>query len=365
MIISGVSVHSYALPLAKPLTVGREKLSERQGFILELKDEMGNVGLGEAAPLPGFSRESADTVRGQLNMLRSQLPGSEIPAGLEKLSGKFEVWLDRYGLAPSTRCAIEVATLELLAAEQRITISQLISDAPRPRMSSAALLSGARLDVIDRTRELRAEGFIAFKLKVGRLPLSEEIELVHSVRREIGDDALLRLDANRGWNLDEALAFASQVTACAVDFIEEPVASIAQLCQFIEETDMPVALDEGLQEMSPEDIPDIPNVRAVVLKPTILGFERAVQFSRAAAEVGAVAVVSSSFESALGLTALVHLAACLNRVDVPIGLGTLEWFDSNLYREPFPIKSGEIRLVDLSRSVDAIDRSLLTEIAGE
>ena len=365
MKISGVSVFSYALPLTKPLTVGREKLSERRGFILELRDERGNVGLGEAAPLSGFSRESADTVRGQLKTLRSQLPGSDIPHDLENLSGQFEDWLGRYELAPSTRCAIETATLDLLAAEQRITLSRLISDAPRPRMSVTALLSGARSEVIDRAKALRAEEFIAFKLKVGRLPLSEEIELVHSVRREIGDEALLRLDANRGWSLDEALAFASQVTACAIDFIEEPVASIAQLGQFIEKTDMSVALDESLQEISPDDISAIPHVEAVVLKPTLLGFERAVQFSRAAAETGAVAVVSSSFESALGLTALAHIAACLNRIDVPIGLGTLEWFDSNLYLEPFPIKNGEIRLADLPRSVDAIDRSLLTETARE
>ncbi len=365
MKISGVSVYSYALPLRKPLAFGRENLCERRGFVLEVRDERGNVGLGEAAPLPGFSRESTDTVRGQLNTLRSQLPGSDIPIGLEKLSGQFEDWLGRYGPAPSTRCAIETAILNLLAAEREITLSRLISDAPRSRMSVTALLSGTESELIDRAKALRAEGFIAFKLKVGRLPLSEEIKLVHSVRREIGDEALLRLDANRGWNLDEALAFASRVAACSIDFIEEPVASTALLRQFIEKTDMSVALDESLQEMSPEDIPAMPHVRAVVLKPTLLGFERAVQFARAAAEAGAVAVVSSSFESALGMTALAHMAACVNQFDVPIGLGTFEWFARDLYLEPFPVKRGEIMLAELPCSVDAVDRRLLTETARE
>jgi O-succinylbenzoate synthase len=94
----------------------------------------------------------------------------------------------------------------------------------------------------------------------------------------------------------------------------------------------------------------------------MLGLERSAQFARVAAGRGLAAVVSSSFESAVGLSILARLAAAFNVHDIAAGLDTGGCFRSNL-SPSLPIVAGRIdlsKLADISRE---IDRRLLTEIA--
>ena len=123
------------------------------------------------------------------------------------------------------------------------------------------------------------------------------------------------------------------------------------LKQLIDEIGMvlPCALDESLLELTPDTLPSVSEIKAIVLKPTLLGFEKAMQFARSATGLGMIPVVSSTFESGVGLDALVHMAACVNATDVPVGLDTLDWFEEDLLVEPLRIETGALHVAELAR----------------
>jgi O-succinylbenzoate synthase len=117
---------------------------------------------------------------------------------------------------------------------------------------------------------------------------------------------------------------------------------------------IPVALDESLLEMGPGDLSSWPTIKAVVLKPTLLGFEKTIQFSRSALHVGMTPVISSAFESGVGLKVLSQIASSLHGDHVPAGLDTLDWFAEDLLPTPLTIKDGKMVVSNLPASAEAL-----------
>ena len=91
----------------------------------------------------------------------------------------------------------------------------------------------------------------------------------------------------------------------------------------------------GPDSPDPEDVPE--GVRALVLKPSVLGgFERTAELAAWAVRRGILAVLSSSFESCLGISQIAQLAAAADAGSVGVGggvqhgLATLSWFAEDL-----------------------------------
>ena len=364
MKIASMRLCGYSLPLLKPLNLGGQSHQCRRGIIVKLRDETGCAAFGEVAPLVGFSRESLEDVEQQLTRLRFSVTDAVIPDNLEELSGGLDRWLGVYDLSPSVRFGFEVAVLSLMASRRGVPLCRLISDHPLDKITVNALLTGEQSEVLERAGILRDEGWRAFKLKVGRRAVDDDIRLTREVRQRIGPDAILRLDANRRYSLSEFAQFAEAVRECDIDYIEEPLSSAADLQVLLEasETPLPLALDETLQIMNPEALHRCHNIKAIVLKPTMLGLERAAQFARVAIGRGVEVVISSSFESGVGLVTLAQLAAGINATDVPVGLNTSAWFERDLLSSALPIVDGMVVINKLPDVAEEIDHEMLHEL---
>jgi O-succinylbenzoate synthase len=316
--------------------------------------------------LPGLSREGMTEAESQAACLRSWVIGHDLPDGLEELSGSFDTWLKGYDLAPSVRFGFETAVLNLVAAARGVPLRKLISRSPRDWISINCLLTGPPDKIMKKTVKLLKKGYLAFKLKVGRNPIREDIEITRDVRRIIGDDATLRLDANRAWDMDHALAFAKALAGVRIDYIEEPVKTFAFLKQLMDERLFPrLALDESLLELAPEDLPSLSGIKAIVLKPTLLGLEKTIRFARSAAPLGMTPVISSAFESGVGLGILAQVAASVNRRDVPAGLDTLDWFDQDLLVDSPKMERGRLQIAKLPDPGKGLKHDLLQAIRDD
>lgn len=366
MTIAEFRIHRYDLPLVRALPRGPEVPGSRRGVIITLADDTGRVAYGDIAPLPGFSREDLTQAAEELRRLRQGVVTCAVPRSLEGLSGGFDQWLGGYSLSPSVRFGFESAVLCLSATVADTALARLICNAPSMVISTQALLSGDHREAVQEARAVCRAGYRALKLKVGQLSAAAAAATVASVRKAVGDGVLLRLDANRAWDLDGAEDFMIRAAHLNVDYLEEPVSSVPVLRQLSRRFDfrppIPLAIDEGLLEFSPVTLPSLPGVRAVVLKPTILGLERAVRFARRARSLGMIPIISASFESGVGLLHLAHLAAAINEEDVPVGLDTQKWFRHDLLRQPLADKAGRVELSLFDSITSLINTDYLTEL---
>jgi O-succinylbenzoate synthase len=359
--ISHFQVFQFTLPLSRPLTIGKDRLDARTGLVVELGNAQGDLALGETSPLPGLSPETLEQAGQQLAGLGASILGREVPQNLEAQAGGFDDWLRGYNLSTSVRFGFETAVLGLMAAAKGMALPEILSNEPSHIVPVNGLLSGARSAIMDRAETLLASGYNAFKLKVGRLSLDDDLAVVRELKSLLGDDVVLRLDANRAWDVDQAIAFAHGLSNTAVDYIEEPVKSFDLLMQLVQEPHMslPLAIDESLLEMEPEDLSGLPKMKAVILKPTLLGFEKTMRFARTALDVGITPVISSAFESGVGITVLAQIASSLNLDNVPAGLDTLDWFGEDLLVNTMQIEKGRLAVSALPNAVEALKGHLL------
>ncbi|MBI5415228.1 MAG: o-succinylbenzoate synthase [Candidatus Omnitrophica bacterium] len=364
MKIASFRVYQYALDLKQPIWVHGVQMSRREGFVIRLTSEQETGGFGEVVPLKGWSEESLDEAREQIRAIRAKLVDRDIPPGVEKLEGKMRSWLpaDEMNLRPSVQFGMEMAVLNLIANARNTRLFQPVAHAGyHDHVRVSALLDGTREEVQRQAREFKEEGFKDMKLKV-RGPVDESAAKVKAVNDVLRGEVLLHLDANQAWELDEAVRFGREIECGAAAYIEEPLKHVYQTPEFYQETMIPVALDESLGKLSFDELKSMDGVDVLVLKPTVLGgIEKTWQFMQEAQALGLSALISSSFESGLGILTLANLAGCTVR-DQAAGLDTLKWFRQDLLKEKVSIRHGKIDVRRRLPREEDIDFSLLQEI---
>ena len=341
MRISGCRTFRYRLPLAEPLTLAGRVIHERKGLLVRIDSDSGASGWGDVAPLPGFSRESLAEAETEMAALGRLLAGAEI----DSRGRDPEAWSEPEpsgGVSPSVRFGLETALASLSSQADSAAGAELpCFDGDVP---VSALLAGSPPQVLEHARRLRDAGCRAVKLKVGARPVPDDVALCRAVRAVLGDGIALRLDANRRWNLEQAVTFGRAIAAAGIEYLEEPLGDPSRLEDFFDATGIAVALDESLPELRPDDLERRPEIGALVVKPTLLGgIGSAREWIARAREMNIRPVVSGCFESGVGILALAELAWSSTGDAVPAGLDTYRWLEADVVRPRIRVQAGAIR----------------------
>lgn len=89
--------------------------------------------------------------------------------------------------------------------------------------STAGWLGLTDRKILEKINELKANGFDAFKLKVGQ-DIKFDKARIQFIREAIGPDVKLMLDANQFWGVDEAITYMKELADFEITWIEEPTA---------------------------------------------------------------------------------------------------------------------------------------------
>ena len=325
MTVADAALVPYRLPLAEPVVWDGEPHDVRDGVLLRLDDAEGRVGWGDAAPLPGFSRESLIEVRGALDPVAAALVGRELAPADVLPGGAVAAALDAASLPASARFALDLALADLAAQTLGRSLPQALHPDPAVVLPLNGLVMGTGDAALTSAHDLAEAGYPAVKLKVGRQSVAEDVTLVEAVRSALPVSVALRLDANRAWSWEEAVEFASAVAGLALDYVEEPLTEPERLPELWHDTGLPVAVDESMQEGRA--------IRgwatAAVLKPTLVGGVAAtLRLAAQARAVGVRPVLSAAFESGVGLRGVAALAAAAGAE--PAGLDTYRWLAADV-----------------------------------
>lgn len=75
----------------------------------------------------------------------------------------------------------------------------------------------------DEARSYVEDGFTILKLKVGLLPIAADLERLSRIRKAVGDNIILLVDANHAYNAASALRIGREMEALGIQLFEEPV----------------------------------------------------------------------------------------------------------------------------------------------
>jgi O-succinylbenzoate synthase len=208
----------------------------------------------------------------------------------------------------------------------------------------------------------RAAGCHTAKVKVAEhgQSLAEDVERLEAVRDALGPRGKLRIDANGGWRVDQALHAIRQLARFDLEYAEQPCATVAELADLRRRLtrgglNVLIAADESIRRAEdPNQVAESEAADIAVLKVQPLGGVRACL--RIADRIGLPVVVSSALETSIGIRAGLALAAALPELPYACGLNTVALLADDLVTEPFLAVDGEIRLRDPVVDESALDR---------
>ena len=172
----------------------------------------------------------------------------------------------------------------------------------------------------------RFDGCRTAKVKVAESGqrLADDVARVRAVRAAMGPEGRIRVDANGGWNLDEAEHAIHALTEFDLEYVEQPCSSVDELAELhrrIKYLGIPIAADESVRKAAdPIAVARAGAADIVVVKAQPLGGLR--RALRIVADAGLPAVVSSALDTSVGLAMGVALAAALPDLEYDCGLGT-------------------------------------------
>jgi o-succinylbenzoate synthase len=189
--------------------------------------------------------------------------------------------------------------------------------------------------------------------------IEDDVARVAGVRAALGPAGRIRVDANGGWTVSEAVQALAALAEFGIEYAEQPCATIDELVEVRRRTDVLIAADESIRwARDPFAVRDVGAADIAVLKVQPLGGVRACL--RIAEEIAMPVVVSSALESTIGIGAGVALAAALPELPYACGLASTAMFGSDVSAEPFLPVDGYL---DVRRPT--IDNSLLSAAAAE
>lgn len=179
--------------------------------------------------------------------------------------------------------------------------------------------------ILDRFTDVRT---VKVKVAEPGQTLADDVARVAAARAYVGDEGRIRVDANGGWNVDEAEHAIRALERFDLEYVEQPCASVEELAEVrrrVHDMGILIAADESVRkETDPLAVARAGAADILVIKVAPLGgVQRALDLI---AQAGLPVVISSALESPIGLAAGIDLARRVPELPFDCGLDTANLF---------------------------------------
>ncbi|MFT3678801.1 MAG: dipeptide epimerase [Ferruginibacter sp.] len=300
-----VSYKIYNLPFRHPFTISKGTKTHQPTFIVSL-EYFGAVGYGEA---PAISYYNIPVEKMAEDLERKKL-------FVEKFafSDPERYWHYLHHLFPNNSflvCALDIAAWDMYGKLKRKQLHELWSlDITKAPLTDYTI----GIDTIDKMLEkMKEKPWPIYKIKVG---VEGDVEMVGALRKHT--DAILRVDANAGWTLEQALQKIPLLKELGVEMIEQPLAkdNWEGMKVLFEQSPLPIYADESC--VFETDVEKCFNhFHGINIKLTkCSGITPARRMITKARELNMKVMVGCMNESSVGTAAIAQLAPLLDLVDM-------------------------------------------------
>lgn len=346
MKIKRIEAIGISIPMVKPVRMSFEEVRAANNVVVRLETAEGIVGWGEAGSAPSMTGETLQGMVAAVRHLAPRLEGIEvedIPAVMDR-SDRY-----LYGNA-GAKSAIEMALHDALGKTLGKPACELLGGKRRDRAPLLRLVGtgkGTAADV-DYALKAKAEGYIAFKVKVGvGDPLDDAARTLEVVKALGNGNVLVCSDANQGWNLDQAIAYVRALGDTPLAFFEQPLPAgdLEGIRRLVAETRIPIAADEGLHSLDDLERHHDAGAAGGSLKTIKLGGMNAViEAGRLCERLGMkVNLACKMAETGIASSAMTHIAAAIPTLEWGVSL-TSPYLTDDLIKRPLDLSGGHVAL---------------------
>jgi L-Ala-D/L-Glu epimerase len=346
MRIKEINIRKENLELAKSYSISYKTVDSVENVIVELVADNGMVGMGVANPSKYVvSEDVSECYKTLTSSDLSFLKGSDVSCFYELLNGIHTNFIASAG----SRVALDVALHDLFTQSLGVPLVQFLGVHHKSMATSVTIGIMSIEETHKEADDFIKGGFKILKVKLGKT-IEEDIERTIALRKHIGNKAMIRIDANQGWNFDETIEFVSATKDIDIELIEQPLkqSAITEYRKFPDYVKNLVAADESL--VGPADAFNLANnpKAAGIYNIKLMkcgGIQPAKEIATIAKYAGIDLMWGCNDESIISIAAGLHVAfSCPHTKYIDLD-GSLD-LAKDVVSGGFVIKDGMMRLTD-------------------
>lgn len=336
-----IDARPLVLQLERPIVARIATISEWPVILIDLYTKEGIVGRSYLEP---YALKTMKYLVAAIRDFNDLLAGKRVsPVDLYAQARRSLHFVGYQGMSMIAVAGLDMAAWDALAKAAGVPLCVLLGGSVGPVAaynSNGLWLQDPSL-LRDEAVALRDEGgFDAFKLRMGRPRVRDDIAAVEAVRASLGDDVHLMVDFNQGLQLAEALQRCHAIDDLGLDWIEEPLVydDLQGHARLAAELRTPIQIGENFY--GPRDVDTALNMKACdLVMPDFMRIGGVTGWMRAAAIADAAGIPMSTH-------LYPEVAAHVMRVTPTAHW--LEWQDwvDPILREPFVVGDGKLHVPD-------------------
>jgi L-alanine-DL-glutamate epimerase-like enolase superfamily enzyme len=303
------------LQLKEPFAIANETIEVADNILIRLETETGIIGWGCSTP-DAVTSETKDTVLRNFEAAKRLVIGCD-PTRINLLN--FALDSDIKGNS-SLKAGINMALYDIIGKMAGIPLFRLLGGYREKIATSVTIgLNNTNL-MVEKAKQIVSDGFKFIKIKCG-INVDDDIENIIAISEAVGPTIKLRLDANEGYSVEEALRIVKTLekNAVAIEMLEQPTKAnyLYSLKDVARQCSVPIMADETALTLRDSfklvrlEIADMINIKLM----KIGGITNAIK-ANALAELADVPVmVGCMNESMAAMSAGVHFACAFRNVE--------------------------------------------------
>ncbi len=308
--IRQVNLYKLFIPLTEPFIISLGPVHHAANVVVVIHTDEGLTGFGECSPFMSINGESMDTcyVVGQyFTRLMEGKNALDIPARIADMDQL--IYANQ-----SIKSAFDMALYDIASQHAGMPLYRFLGGEKNKTIVTDYTVSiGDPEKMAADAVQIKAQGYPAIKVKLGKNG-KEDVIRMKAIRQAVGAEIPLRIDANQGWTVEEAIETLQALGPLNIQHCEEPIArwDFMNLPKVKKASPIPIMADESCgdehdaERLLQLDACDYFNIKLGKAG----GIFKALRIVETAAKKPMHLQVGAFMESRLAMTAFAHFSLC-------------------------------------------------------
>ncbi len=315
LIIRQIGLYKLFIPLKEPFVISLGPILNAENILVVIQTEEGITGFGECSPFMSINGESIDTcfIIGQyfakLFKGKNALSIEDRITDMDKLI---------YGNS-SIKSAFDMALYDIASQHAGVPLYKFLGgENNKPIITDYTVSIGDPGKMAADAVKIKEEGYPAIKIKLGKNGKTDVLR-IKAIRDAVGSEIPLRIDANQGWSVDEAITTLKALAPFGIQHCEEPIPRWAfmELPELRRVSPIPIMSDESCgDEHDAERLISLGACDYMNIKlGKSGGLFKALKMVALAEEANMHLQIGAFMESRLAMTAFAHFSLCSDMIE--------------------------------------------------
>jgi L-alanine-DL-glutamate epimerase-like enolase superfamily enzyme len=306
--ITGVEIFLFDIPLTSPFRIAIGEMKAANDLLVRVRTDQGVTGLGEACPFPPITGETQATNAAAAVAIRDMIVGKD-PLAIDDLLRLIGPIVHSN---PSAVAAFDMALYDILGQVAGLPLFRLFGGTKNQFETDITTSLDTLENMTAESRKYADMGYKTLKVKVGLVP-DEDFTRLEAIRAAVGPKVAIRIDANQGWTVPQAIYALKKMAPLGIEFCEQPVRASDKAGLRAVRSQSPIAImaDEAL--FGPPDAIELIRAEACDTFNIKLmkagGILNSLRIAHIADAANMRCMVGCMLETRLALTAAAHVVA--------------------------------------------------------